>query len=182
MANARPSNCTDMDNYARILAIHVAADAEELPRAVGRVRVLPGRGLEGDRYATGRGTFSDNPKPRDVSLIESEALTAFAEETGVQLSAAESRRNILTKGVRLNELVGHEFSIGQIRLRGLRLCEPCTHLARLTIPEALHGLVHRGGLYASILCEGEIAVGDAIVCASAPHAFAEAIDAARSSP
>lgn len=165
-------------NTAKVIEIHVASNAEELPHAVERARAMPGRGLEGDRYAAGRGTFSDNPKPRDVSLIERESLDAFAQETGASLSAAESRRNILTEGVRLNELVGHEFSIGSIRLRGLRLCEPCTHLARLTIPEALPGLVHRGGLYASILDEGEIVVGDTIVCASAPHA----IDAARTSP
>ncbi len=171
-----------MKGKAEVSAIHVASEATELPQAVDRVRGIPGQGLEGDRYAAGQGTFSDRPGQRDISLIESEALEAFTRETGVALSAAESRRNVLTRGVRLNDLVGHDFTIGDVRLRGLRLCEPCSHLARLTKPEALPGLVHRGGLYAAIVSEGEIAVGDAIECASAPEAFADPIDAAKTSP
>jgi MOSC domain-containing protein YiiM len=124
--------------------------------------VLPGRGLDGDRYAAGIGTFSDRRGRRDVSLIESEAIEAFERESRISLSAAESRRNVLTRGVRLNDLVGHEFQVGEVRMQGLRLCEPCTHLVRLTHPQALRGLVHRGGLYAAILSEGELAVGDPI--------------------
>ena len=83
-------------------------------------------------------------------------------ETGKELTAAESRRNLLTRGIRLNALVDHEFQVGRVRMRGLRLSEPCTHLMRLTHPETLCGLAHRGGLIAEILSEGEIAVGDRI--------------------
>jgi MOSC domain-containing protein YiiM len=145
-----------------VVAIHIAPKAEELPHAVERVRALPGRGLDGDRYATGIGTFSNHKGQRDVSLIESEAIEAFERESGTSLSAAESRRNVVTRGVRLNDLVGKEFQVGKVRMRGLRLCEPCTHLVRLTHPATLRGLVHRGGLYAAILNEGEVAVGDSI--------------------
>ena len=124
---------------------------------------MPGRGLEGDRYAAGIGTFSNHKGQRDVSLIESEAIETFERESGTSLSAAESRRNVLTRGVRLNDLVGKEFQVGNVRMLGLRLCEPCTHLVRLTRqPATLRGLVHRGGLYAAILNEGEVAVGDSI--------------------
>ncbi len=151
-----------MDEAGEVIAIHVASIAAELPHAVASVRVLPGHGLEGDRYARGQGTFSDRSGRRDLSLIEEEALDAFGRESGVALSAAESRRNILTRGIRLNDLVDREFMVGAVRVRGLRLCEPCTHLQRLTHPATLKGLVHRGGLYAAILSEGEIAVGDRI--------------------
>ena len=147
---------------ARLLGIYVAAKAAEMPRSVERVRALAGRGLEGDRYAAGIGTFSERLGKRDVTLIESEALEAYTRESGQKLSAAEARRNLLTQGVRLNDLVGREFQVGTVRLRGLRLSEPCTHLMRLTRPGTLRGLVHRGGLVAEVLCDGELAVGDKI--------------------
>ncbi len=151
-----------MITLARLLGIYVAHQAAELPHAVERVRALAGRGLEGDRYAAESGTFSENPGKRDVTLIEAEALAAYERETGKKLSAAESRRNLLTEGVQLNDLVGREFQVGAVRLRGLRLSEPCTHLARLTHPETLAGLVRRGGLVAEILNDGELQVGDEI--------------------
>jgi MOSC domain-containing protein YiiM len=108
------------------------------------VRALTGRGLEGDRYAAMEGTFSDRPGHRDVTLIESEVLESYGRDGGKKLSAAESRRNLLTEGVRLNDLVGREFQVGAVRMRGLRLSEPCTHLMRLTHPETLRGLVRSG--------------------------------------
>jgi MOSC domain-containing protein YiiM len=151
-----------MDVSARLLGIYVTAQAGELPQSMEGVWARTGRGLEGDRYAAGIGTFSERPGKRDVTLIESEALEAYARESGRKLSAAEARRNLLTQGVRLNDLVGREFTVGAVRLRGLRLSEPCTHLMRLTHPETLRGLVHRGGLVAEVLCDGELAVGDKI--------------------
>jgi MOSC domain-containing protein YiiM len=120
--------------------------------------------LEGDRYSAGIGTFSDRPGKRDLTLIEAEALQAYEEESGNKLSAAESRRNLLTQGVRLNDLMGRVFQVGAVRMRGLRLSEPCSHLARLTHPETLPGLVHRGGLVAEVLNDGELRVGDEISC------------------
>lgn len=146
----------------RLLGIYLATEAEETPRSVQRARALAGRGLEGDRYAAMRGTFSDRPGHRDVTLIESEVLEAYERESGQKLSAAESRRNLLTQGVRLNNLVGCEFEVGPVRMRGLRLSEPCTHLMRLTHPETLRGLVHRAGLVAEVLNDGELKVGDLV--------------------
>ena len=151
-----------MTTPARLLGIYVAAQATELPHAVDHIRALAGRGLEGDRYAASGGTFSDNPGKRDVTLIELEALESYERESGRKISPAEARRNLLTQGVRLNDLVGREFQVGAVRLLGLRLSEPCTHLARLTHPETLAGLVHRAGLVAEILNDGNLQVGDEI--------------------
>jgi MOSC domain-containing protein YiiM len=151
-----------MKTSGQLLGIYVAAQAAAPTQSLNRVRAFAGRGLEGDRYAAMTGTFSDRPGNRDVTLIESEALKAYENESGNKLSAAEARRNLLTQGVRLNDLVGREFQVGAVRLRGLRLSEPCTHLMRLTHPETLRGLVHRGGLVAEVLCDGELKVGDEI--------------------
>jgi MOSC domain-containing protein YiiM len=150
------------NNRGRLVGIYVAAKAGETPYSVESVRALTGRGLEGDRYAAMGGTFSDRPAQRDVTLIESEVLKSYEQQSGKKLSAAESRRNLLTEGVRLNDLVGREFQVGAVRMRGLRLSEPCTHLMRLTHPETLRGLVHRAGLIAEVLNDGELHVGDLV--------------------
>lgn len=128
------------------------------------VRAVPGRGLEGDRYFMGVGTFSSKPQKPDfeLTLIEQENVHAFAADSGLEFTASHARRNILASGVRLNELVGQEFYVGEVRIRGIRLCEPCSHLAKNSFTEALQGLVHRGGLRAQILSEGVINVGDRI--------------------
>lgn len=148
---------------AVLAAIYISPVAGALPDSVQRVRALAGRGLEGDRYAVGCGTFSANSGQRDVTLIEAEMLDQFGRDYGHLLDAAQSRRNLLTRGVRLNELVGRDFLVGAVPMRGLRLCEPCTHLARLTLSPVLPGLVHCGGLYAQILADGELTVGDSIL-------------------
>lgn len=146
----------------QLIGIYISASPSVLPHSVQRIQALAGRGLDGDRYATGCGTFSAYTGARDVTLIEAEALEQFVREYEQPLDAAQSRRNLLTRGVRLNELIGCDFFVGGVRMRGLRLCEPCTHLARLTSPPVLPGLVRRGGLYAQILEDGELTVGDAI--------------------
>jgi MOSC domain-containing protein YiiM len=129
-----------------------------------QVRAVPGRGLEGDRYFLGTGTFSPNPQRADfeITLIERENVLAFAAESGLAFSTAHARRNLVTTGVRLNDLVGKEFYAGDVRLRGIRLCEPCNYLASNSFPETLKGLVHKAGLRAQILSEGQIHVGDPI--------------------
>ena len=125
---------------------------------------MPGKGLEGDRYFLGVGTFSPKPQRADfeITFIEQEKIAAFAAESGVAFSGMDARRNVVTQGVSLNEFVGREFYVGGVRIRGIRLCEPCTHLARLSFPGILDGLVHKGGLRAQILSEGPISVGDDI--------------------
>jgi MOSC domain-containing protein YiiM len=128
------------------------------------VRAVPGKGLQGDRYFRGIGTFSPTPQKPDfeLTLIELENVQAFAAQTGLQFTPSQARRNIVTSGVRLNDLVDRDFYIGEVRIRGLRLCEPCNHLAKQSLPEVLRGLLHKGGLRAQILSEGLIRVGDVI--------------------
>lgn len=125
---------------------------------------MPGRGLEGDRYFDGTGTFSPHPQKPDfeVTLIELEKVQAFANASGLPFTTAMARRNLVTEGVDLNALVGREFSVGAVRLRGLRLCEPCSYLAKISFPETLRGLVHQGGLRAQIISEGVIRIGDRV--------------------
>ena len=146
-----------------VVSIHTTATAGTPMDSVGAARATPGRGLEGDRYYEREGTFS--PKPgagRDVTLIEIEAIEALKRDYGVDLPAGDARRNIVTRGVPLNHLVGREFLVGSVRLHGARLCEPCSHLAKLTSEKASRALVHRGGLRCDVLTEGVIGAGDAI--------------------
>jgi MOSC domain-containing protein YiiM len=126
------------------------------------VEAIPGVGLEGDRYALKVGTFF-RPEPAfELTLIEAEAVEALRRDYQVELAAGDARRNIVTRGVPLNHLVGREFRIGDVRIRGIRLCEPCGHLQQVTGTQLIKGLRHRGGLRAQILTQGTIRVGDAI--------------------
>jgi MOSC domain-containing protein YiiM len=129
------------------------------------VRAIAGRGLEGDRYFAGLGTFSPQPQKPDfeITFIENEKIGAFAREFDLPFSATQARRNIVTEGVDLNALVGRDFQVGGVRVRGIRLCEPCNHLAKASFPETLKGLVRKAGLRAQILFNGFIRVGDSIV-------------------
>jgi len=146
-----------------VISIHVAPAAGEPTAAVNAVRAMPGKGLEGDRYFNAVGTYSSRTGPgREVTLIEIEALEALKRDDSIELDLGASRRNIVTRGVPLNHLVGREFRVGEVRLRGIKLCEPCSHLEGLTQPGVLPALVHRGGLRAQILTEGIIRVGDVI--------------------
>jgi MOSC domain-containing protein YiiM len=148
----------------RLESIHIATTAEATMRGVAEIRAIAGVGLEGDRYATRTGTFSAKPKPgRQVTLVEAEAIEALERELGLKLAPGETRRNLVTRGVALNHLVGREFQVGAVRLRGHELCEPCGDLARMTgKPQILPGLVHRGGLRAEIIEGDLIRVGDLV--------------------
>jgi MOSC domain-containing protein YiiM len=143
-------------------AIYVAERKEQLPAARERVSAVAGKGLEGDRYYDERGTFSDNPRSdgRDITLIEAEAVEGLARDAGIELAPAETRRNVLTRGVALNDLVGRRFAVGEVECVGRRLCDPCSHLQKLTRPGVLKGLVERGGLRADIVRGGVIRPGD----------------------
>jgi len=147
-----------------VVEILVATSPTAAMTCPAEVRAVPGKGLEGDRYFEGVGTFSPHPPKPDfeITLIEKENVAAFARESGLPFTAAHARRNLVTVGVDLNALVGREFSIGEVRIRGIRLCEPCSYLAKTTYPETLKGLVHKGGLRAQIVSEGRIRVGDLI--------------------
>ena len=150
-------------HQGQVEAIYISATAQKLPRAVAHVRAVHGKGLEGDRYFIGLGTWSDYPVEagRDLTLVEAEVL----EEVG--LAPAEARRNVVTRGVALEGLIGQRFRVGEVECYGDRICEPCAHLEGLTRPGVLKALLHRGGLRADITHSGEIAVGDAVVPLSA---------------
>ena len=145
-----------------VISINIAPEAEALMQSVSEVRAVPGQGLEGDRYFDHKGTFSKPQPDRELTLIEAEAIEALRSEFQVDFGLSASRRNIVTRGVPLNHLVEKEFWIGDVKARGLRLCEPCSHLQRLSHPKVLPGLVHRGGLRAQILTEGMIRVGEIV--------------------
>ncbi len=126
-------------------------------------RAVPGKGLEGDRYFHATGYYSDKPGPdRELTLIEMEAIEALERDYDARMEAGDTRRNVVTRGVPLNHLVGRDFRVGEVQLRGLRLCEPCAHMAQLAHEKALPGLVHRGGLRAQIVKGGMIRVGDPV--------------------
>ena len=126
------------------------------------MRALPGRGLEGDRHVSGDGTFPSGVPGSALTLIEAEVCESFTPTLGPD----EHRRNVVTRGIELNGLVGHEFTIGSIRCRGMRLCEPCIVVERYATRPILRPLVHRGGLRADILEDGTISVGDSVTAAA----------------
>ena len=146
----------------RVDSIHIAAAAKAPMQAVDHVAAIPGVGLEGDRYALKTGTFY-KPQPEfELTLIEAEAIEAILREYKIAMALGEARRNVVTREVPLNHLVGREFTIGTVKIRGIRLCEPCSHLEAVTNSPVIKGLRHRGGLRAQILSQGVIRVGDEI--------------------
>lgn len=146
-----------------VQAIFLAPDSAAPLSEVAEVRAIAGRGLEGDRYWAGRGQFSPKPGARQVTLIEAEAIEAVERETGMSLFPGETRRNIVTRGVALNHLVGKDFFVGQVRMRGIKLCEPCTYLEETTGRTGIRAaFVHRGGLRADVLDDGAIRKGDRV--------------------
>lgn len=148
----------------RVEAIQIAAAAEAAVQSVGEVRAVEGAGLEGDRYFDKDGTFSKKEKPgRALTLVEAEAIEAAARDYDVPVTAPDTRRNVVVRGVSLNHLVGREFRVGELLLRGIELCEPCGHMEKLCGKEgARKALIHRGGLRADILRGGTLRVGDSV--------------------
>ena len=143
--------CTLVGVPGTVENIHIAAVESELPEPVEVVEVTAD-GVVGDRYA----------QSRDLTLVEAEALEGLHEDTGIELTPAEVRRQVLTRGIRLNDLVGERFTVGEVECLGQELCEPCNHLQGLTQPGVLRGMVHRAGLRAQVLEGGTIAPGDAV--------------------
>jgi|SRR5215218_138580 len=144
----------------RVELVAVAAAPTAPMRVVERATARAGRGLEGDRYFERTGTFwGPAASGVDLTLVTAEALDALELPSGGRLAYADARRNVVTRGIDVSALVGRRFVIGDVECLGQRLCEPCAHLERLTEPGALRGLVHRGGLRADVLSDGEIAVG-----------------------
>ncbi len=149
----------------RVEAIFTAGGAGQPMTPLAAAVAVAGRGLEGDRYANRSGYYSEYPSPgggRELTLIEAEVLESLATEHGIELAPNECRRNVVTRGVRLHDLIGKRFRLGELLCEGIRVCEPCTYLEQLTGKPVNAPLVHRGGLRANILEGGTLRVGDAI--------------------
>lgn len=158
---ARPR--IDPRQGGQVEAIAIAAAREAPMQLVPQVIARAGRGLEGDRYHAGRGSFTDpHGIGHELTLIEAEVIDALTLSIDAPLAPQDARRNIVTRGVDLNALVGRRFRVGEVECVGQRLCEPCALLQRLTRPGTLRALVHRGGLRADILTDGTIRVGDPV--------------------
>jgi MOSC domain-containing protein YiiM len=149
----------------RVVAIYVASGEGAPMEARTEVRAMAGKGLEGDRYAIEAGKYSGTrieDAQRAVTLIEREAVQGAVAEFDIELAEQETRRNIVTEGVRLNDLVGREFLVDGVRLRGFDLAHPCAYLEEQTRPGVRKSLVDRGGLRAEILDDGDIHIGGRI--------------------
>jgi MOSC domain-containing protein YiiM len=150
----------------RVAAIAIAREAKGPMENVETVEAVEGEGLSGDRYGAGIGAaqFQGRRKPEnEVTLIASEAIEAANDEFNYTIEHLDTRRNLLTVGVPLNELIGKTFRVGQrVVLKGLELCEPCGYLERRTFEGIKAALKHRGGLRCCVVEGGEIFVGDAI--------------------
>jgi MOSC domain-containing protein YiiM len=175
IALARPERPAAPVGTGIVEALAVAGSAGEPVRLLEAARALAGRGLEGDRHVAGTGTFPSGMPGSALTLIEAEVCESFQP----RLEPGEHRRNVVTRGIDLNGLVGREFTIGEVRCRGMRLCEPCTVVQRYAGRPVLRALVHRGGLRADILADGGIRVGDA-VCV--PTGEPPGMDARRNGP
>ena len=140
--------------------IFVAAEPGSQLAEVARVRVIAGAGIDGDRYFRAK----DEPG-QNITLVEAEVIEAFNASFGTRHGLSCTRRNLVTRGARLTELVGKEFAVGTVRLRGVELCEPCRGLGKamaadgVTAAKAVKYLVHRAGIRADVLSSGVIAVG-----------------------
>jgi MOSC domain-containing protein YiiM len=168
--DARPGHLedhvTDKASTPHVLAIFTASMAREEVTELTLGELEAGAGLQGDRYHAdeGIGTFSPQAMDPDhqLTLIEAEKIDAFVEATGFSGGYGAFRRNVVTRGVDLNALVGAKFKVGSAVVRGMRLCAPCAHLAGLVDPRVLKQLVHRAGLRAEIVTSGVARPGDPI--------------------
>ena len=150
-----------MYSKGQVLSIFVRSQPNEPVVEMDEVLAEPGKGIKGDYYFS-RGISKRYDPGRELTLIEKEALSAIENEHKISLNPGESRRNIVTENVPLNHLVGKEFRVGEVILKGIRLCEPCVHLSELTNKDVIPALVHRGGLRAQIITKGHIRTGDPV--------------------
>lgn len=147
---------------ASVVSIFIADKSSAPMQSVQSVEAVAGKGLKGDRKFRNPSHPKKDTPDREVTLIEAEAIEGVNRDYALRIDPNETRRNILTRGVALNHLVGKDFLVGGVRMRGVMLCEPCTHLEAMTRKGVMRALIHRGGLRAQVLEGGEIRVGDVI--------------------
>lgn len=141
----------------RVENIFISAAHGDHPHPVESVTAIAGKGLEGNRY------FDLGKPEAELTLIEAEQLEFALAEHGMDLDAAATGRNVLVRGVSLNDLVGKRFRVGEVECRGIELCEPCTTLEARTQPGVIKAMAHRTGLNAEILVGGEVRPGDTVI-------------------
>jgi len=146
----------------RVEGIFTTTAASEPMRTHEQIRALAGAGLEGDRYVLSTGFYSDGQDGRQLTLIEAEDLEQLEQVYGVLLTQLECRRNLVTRGIALADLIGQRFRVGDVVCEGIRACPPCNHLEELTRPGPLRGLARSGGIRAHVLTDGVIRVGDTV--------------------
>jgi len=147
----------------RLVGIYTTPEAAAPLASHAEVRAIDGAGLDGDRYATKVGTYSNREGPhRQVTFIEREVIANVNDECGVELAEHETRRNLVTEGVPLLHLIGRTFRVGDVVFRGIKSAPPCVHLEKLTRPGVRAALENRGGLRAEIVKGGTLRVGDEI--------------------
>lgn len=149
----------------KIVAIFATPEAGTPLQAVAEAILEGGRGLVGDHYYRHEGTFSKKLRDSadwEITLIEREEIQRFNQSQGACLSEGSFRRNIVTSGVKLNDLVGNRFHVGPALLEGIRLCEPCAYLGSLLGPTVVKGMAHRAGLRARIIAGATVRPGDSI--------------------
>ena len=148
-----------------VTAIFITSDKGLPMQSQDTVHAIAGVGLAGDRYARGTGAYSKSKREtiRHVSLVSEEAIKEANKENGTNFTPRETRRNIVTRGIDLNELVGQEFYVGNVRMRGVELCDPCARPSALSHKPGFEpAFRQRGGLRAEILSDGDIAINTLI--------------------
>lgn len=149
----------------KVLELLISEEAGKTLQSNQTVQLKAGRGVVGDRYYLAQGTHSKVLKDKpdvELTLIEQEEIKSFDDKTGLGYVGRDFRRNIVTEGIRLNDLVGKEFYIGKVRLKGIRLCEPCAYLSGLLGKEIMEHMIHKSGLRAEILTDGFIDLADSV--------------------
>lgn len=147
----------------RLLEIWRAPAAAAPMRRLPSALLLAGRGLAGDRYALGGGTWAKYPDlEKQLTLIDVDEVAAVARDAGIALAPGDTRRNLLTSGIELPSLVGRWFAVGDALLFGAKRCPPCTHLERLTGARLVKAMARRGGINAAVFVGGIINDGDAV--------------------
>jgi uncharacterized protein YcbX len=150
---------------ANVKEILITHEAGEDLYSIDVASLVAGKGIEGDRYFHAQGTFTEalqESKDFEVTLIEQEEIDAFNQEANLNYSNQQFRRNIVTQGVRLNDLVGKEVSMGATTLKIIRLCEPCAYLTEILGPKLMEHMVHKAGIRAVITVSGQVRVGDTL--------------------
>lgn len=146
-----------------MVEIYIGPEPEGPVRRVDEVTAVAGHGLEGDRYFQ---PAEDGVPDKEITLIESEAIAAAAGESGVDITPADGRRNVVTAGVRLDDLVGKTFALGEVEVEAIEPNPPCSHLQKLAGKPLLRPLARRGGVRGRIVKGGVIREGDPVSAAS----------------